>query len=45
VQSWELIGKNSDDRHPGWQKLHVGDESNNVQLKGTSIAVIEYQLD
>jgi alpha-L-arabinofuranosidase len=45
VQAWELVGKNSDDLHPVWQKFKTGDESNDIKLKGTSIAVIEYQLE
>jgi len=34
MQAWELVGKNSDDLHPGWQELHGADKSNNIQLKG-----------
>ena len=45
VQAWELVGKNSDDLHPVWQKFKAGDKSNIVQLKGTSITVIEYQFE
>lgn len=45
VQVWELVGKNVDDLHPVWQKIETGNKSNNIQLKGTSITVIEYQLE
>jgi alpha-L-arabinofuranosidase len=45
VQAWELVGKNSDDLHPVWEKFTVGNEPNQVQLKGISITVIEYQLE
>lgn len=41
VQAWELVGKNSDDLHPVWEKFQVNDKNANVRLKGTSIAVIE----
>jgi len=42
VQAWELVGQNSDDVHPVWEKRRAGNENNHVQLKGTSITVIEY---
>jgi len=45
VQAWELIGKNSDDLHPVWRKFKIGSDINNVQLKGISITVIEYQIE
>ena len=38
-------GKNSDDLHPVWQKFQVNDKNDHVQIKGTSIIVIEYQLE
>lgn len=41
VQAWELFGKNADDCEPVWQKKEVSSNINDLQVKGTSITVIE----
>ncbi len=43
-QAWELFGKNADDCEPVWQKREVSSNINDLQVKGTSITVIGYQL-
>lgn len=44
VQAWELFGKNPEDRDPVWQKVDLKKNNLDVELKGTSITVIEYGL-
>jgi alpha-L-arabinofuranosidase len=43
IQARELFGKNPDDCEPVWQKREMSNSSN-LEVKGTSITVIEYQL-
>ncbi len=45
VQAGELFGKNAADLHPVWRKFKAGKEANYIRVKGTSITVIEYQLE
>jgi hypothetical protein len=40
----ELVGQGPDDVDPVWQKVEDLKDSGDVNLKGTSIMVIEYQL-
>jgi hypothetical protein len=45
VQSWELSGKDPNDCKPSWNKVPVGGDGTRLRLNGTSIRVVEYQLE
>ena len=43
-QAWELFGKNADDVDPEWQEVMLTKDLSELEVKGTSITVIEYRL-
>jgi alpha-N-arabinofuranosidase len=45
VQSWELVGEDSDDCDPVWQKFEGVEDMLRLEVNGTSITVVEYQLE
>jgi len=44
IQAWELTGTGPDDLSPVWRKVEDMDMDHPVNVKGTSIMVLEYQL-
>lgn len=44
LEAWELVGKDADDCDPVWQEKTLKSEVGNIELAGTSVSVIVYQL-
>lgn len=45
IQAWELVGEGPDDCDPVWQEITAIDDPMSLKVKGTSITVIEYELE
>jgi len=45
IQAWELVSEGPDDCDPVWQEITAIDDLLSLKVKGTSITVIEYQLE
>jgi hypothetical protein len=45
IQAWDLVGKGPDDCNPVWQEFPELEKTLRFQVKGTSITVIEYNLN
>jgi hypothetical protein len=45
VQAWQLYARNPDDCDPVWENIPAQKPGKSLELRGTSITVIEYKTE